>query len=51
MKLYEEREWEETVVFLPVCQECEKELKVGEKCYASPTGLSYLCRECGEEEV
>ena len=51
MKLYEEREWEETVVYLPVCQECEKELQVGETCYASPSGLSYLCQECGEQEV
>ena len=51
MKLYEEREWEQTVVALPVCTECENEILLGEKCYQSPSGLSFLCKECGEKDL
>ena len=51
MKLYEEREWEKTFVTLPVCMECEREIALGEECYQSPSGLSFLCKECGEQEV
>lgn len=51
MKYFEECEHVKSVYCLPVCRECEKEVKPGDVIYESPSGQSHLCQECGEQEV
>jgi hypothetical protein len=50
MKYFEECNEEETVFTLPICRECEKEIKPGDKVYTR-TSQTYLCYECGQIEV
>ena len=51
MKYFEECGHEKAVFSLPICRECEKEIQPGDTVYESPSGVSYLCQECGEQEV
>ena len=50
MKYYEECGDHEQIFSLPICRECEKEIKPGDKCYQHEGGTTFLCYECGQTD-
>jgi len=51
VKYFEECGAKEEIFTLPLCRECEKEIHPGDKVYGRNDTESFLCYECGQEEV